>query len=244
MFNVKVFSEFSASRITRKEDRQFLKEIIAVKKQTTANYVNFSIFDYQKEDPYSRHFLTYPNRWISFYVENCCADHDPLLKIDYRKASVIDWDELTRDDNYAVISTQLQRFGLGNKGITVCTHGGEKRYGALSMIFQYEPKSWTRLRDKHLDQFKTAASRICRRYLDIYESSCLTAASLTPREREVLHLVALGRTDEQVAKDIGIGKWTVVSHMQSAKYKLNCSNRAAAVAKAVTLGLINIKRAV
>lgn len=244
MFNVKMFTDFSAASITNKEDRRFLKELVSVKNATTANYVNFSIFDYQKNDPDSVHFLTYPVGWISHYVENHYAGHDPLLKIDYRNISIVDWDDLLKGDRQAVIYDQLQRFALGNKGITVSTHGGGSHYSALSMLFNCEAELWAKFKLENLDLFQFEADRLCTRYFEFYKSRKEPGAMLTPREREILQLVALGRTDQQVARLIGIGKWTVVSHMQSAKYKLDCSNRAAAVAKAVTYGLIDIKRAV
>jgi DNA-binding CsgD family transcriptional regulator len=57
----------------------------------------------------------------------------------------------------------------------------------------------------------------------------------------VLRLVALGKTDEQIASAIRIGKWTVVGHLQSIKFKLGCSNRTSAVAFAITSGLIDLR---
>lgn len=244
MFNVKIFADFSGAAITNRQDRKLLKELDRVKKVTAAKYVNFSMFDYQKNDPHAVHFLTYPVGWISHYLENHYASQDPLLKIDYRKIPIVDWDDLYKGDRQAVIRDQLERFDLGNKGITVSAHGGGSRYSALSMIFDCESEAWAKFKLEHFDIFQFEADRLCARYIEIYESRTEPGTMLTPREREILQLVALGRTDEQVAELIGIGKWTVVSHMQSAKYKLDCPNRAAAVAKAITYGLIDIKCAI
>jgi DNA-binding CsgD family transcriptional regulator len=107
-----------------------------------------------------------------------------------------------------------------------------------------EPSSWSSFKSANTEKFHFEAEQLGRRYLEIFEPAKQTASILTPREREILRYVAQGRTDEQVAALIGIGKWTVVTHMQSAKYKLGCSNRAAAVAKAVSYGLIDIRPAV
>ena len=244
MFNVKIFTDFSAAAITNKEDRRFLKELVGVKQATTARYVNFLIFDYHNNDPHSVHFLTYPVGWISHYVENHYAVRDPLLRNDYQKTSIVDWDDLRKRDKWAVICDQFQRFVLGNKGITVSAHGGGSHYCALSMIFSCESQNWARFKLENLDIFQFEADRLCSRYFELYESRKDPDPMLTPREREILQLVAIGRTDEQVAGLIGIGKWTVVSHMQSAKHKLDYANGVAAVAKAITYGLIDIKRAV
>jgi ATP/maltotriose-dependent transcriptional regulator MalT len=62
------------------------------------------------------------------------------------------------------------------------------------------------------------------------------ACPLTPRELEVLELVARGRTNDQVALDLVISVHTVARHMTNIRTKLGVSSRAAAVAAAVTGG--------
>ncbi len=244
MFNVKVFADYSTASITNNQDQRFLKVLVGARKATNAKYVNFSIFEYQNDTHNSVHFITYPIGWASYYIENHCADHDPFLKIDFRQVHALDWDDLRKNDKQSVIGGQLRQFALGNKGMSVRVHCGGSLYGVLSMTFQCDPGSWTKFKQDNLDLFRFEADRLCSRHFDIYDTMREPDTVLTPREREVLQLVALGRTDEQVARLIGIGKWTVVSHMQSAKYKLDCSNRAAAVAKAVAQGLIDVKYAV
>ncbi|MEZ5801786.1 MAG: LuxR C-terminal-related transcriptional regulator [Nitratireductor sp.] len=62
-------------------------------------------------------------------------------------------------------------------------------------------------------------------------------------EQQIL-LLAQGKTDDEIATLLGLGKWTIVGHLQSAKYKLGSSNRTSAVATAITHGIISLKRAV
>lgn len=57
-------------------------------------------------------------------------------------------------------------------------------------------------------------------------------AQLTSRERDVIGLVALGRTDEQVATLLGISANTVRTHVQHVLAKLQVSHRHAAAALA------------
>jgi ATP/maltotriose-dependent transcriptional regulator MalT len=61
---------------------------------------------------------------------------------------------------------------------------------------------------------------------------------LTPRELEVLRLVAEGLTDGDIAARLVLSKHTVHRHLQNAYAKLGCSSRAAAVAKANRLDLL------
>lgn len=61
---------------------------------------------------------------------------------------------------------------------------------------------------------------------------------LTPREREVLGLVARGLSDREISAELVLSEHTVHRHVANILAKLNCSTRAAAVAKAATAGQI------
>jgi two-component system nitrate/nitrite response regulator NarL len=61
---------------------------------------------------------------------------------------------------------------------------------------------------------------------------------LTAREREVLDLIAVGKSLPEVAKELSLGVTTVKTHVQHVYAKLGVSDRAAAVAEAMRHGLI------
>ena len=61
--------------------------------------------------------------------------------------------------------------------------------------------------------------------------------ALSPREREVLTLVAAGRTDEQVANELFISIKTVHSHLDKMRDKTGVRRRAELTRLAVRLGL-------
>ena len=63
-------------------------------------------------------------------------------------------------------------------------------------------------------------------------------AGLTPREREVLRLVAQGHTNQQIADILFIGIPPVKSHLTSVLGKLGLPSRSAATAYAHTHGLL------
>ena len=65
------------------------------------------------------------------------------------------------------------------------------------------------------------------------------SASLTPRERQVLSLVAQGGTNEKVAQTLGISTETVQSHVRNAMGKLGAETRTEAVATAIRRSLID-----
>jgi two-component system nitrate/nitrite response regulator NarL len=62
--------------------------------------------------------------------------------------------------------------------------------------------------------------------------------ALTPREQEILHLIATGKSLPEIAKELYLGLTTVKTHVQHLYEKLGVSDRAAAVASAMRRGLI------
>jgi DNA-binding CsgD family transcriptional regulator len=61
---------------------------------------------------------------------------------------------------------------------------------------------------------------------------------LTPRELQILQLAALGNGAPQIAEALSIGISTVKTHMENIYRKLDVSDRAAAVATAMRLGVV------
>jgi DNA-binding CsgD family transcriptional regulator len=64
------------------------------------------------------------------------------------------------------------------------------------------------------------------------------AAKLSPRERELLTLVAQGRTDAQIAAQLYITVRTVSSHLDRIRDKTGCRRRPDLTRLALTAGLV------
>jgi PAS domain S-box-containing protein len=64
--------------------------------------------------------------------------------------------------------------------------------------------------------------------------------TLTPRELEVLRLVALGRSTPQIASDLGLSPATVRSHVRNAMVKTGAHTRAQLVALVLGKGLTEV----
>jgi DNA-binding NarL/FixJ family response regulator len=64
------------------------------------------------------------------------------------------------------------------------------------------------------------------------------ASALTPRELEVLQLLAEGLTNERIGERIGLTSRTVKTHVQNLLLKLDVPDRTGAVARGFRLGLI------
>ncbi len=83
--------------------------------------------------------------------------------------------------------------------------------------------------------------RVSRTVVQAYlAKSELPPGPLTPREREVLQLVAAGKTTKEVAEILGISVKTVESHRTHIMQKLDTSNTAGVVRYAIRQGLIQV----
>jgi len=65
-------------------------------------------------------------------------------------------------------------------------------------------------------------------------------AALTPREREVLELMAEGASNKMIARALGISVHTAKFHVSSVIDKLDATGRTDAVAQAARLGVIRL----
>jgi DNA-binding CsgD family transcriptional regulator len=104
--------------------------------------------------------------------------------------------------------------------------------------------AWEEGRAWSLDQAITAALGVI---AAVEEQTCTvplsagaigTAQGLTPREVEVLRLLAEGRTDQEIAAALFISPHTVTTHVKHLLAKLGVVSRAAAVAQAYRNDLI------
>ena len=66
-----------------------------------------------------------------------------------------------------------------------------------------------------------------------------TSSLLTERERQVLRHISQGASNKEAARILGISPSTVRTHVENIFRKLECSTRAAATLKGLTLGLIS-----
>ncbi|MCF6320359.1 MAG: autoinducer binding domain-containing protein [Rhizobiaceae bacterium] len=240
MIGIKVYPNFTLQPRATRKDRELLESFTAVKEVTQAQYVNFAVYDYSASNVKMEHYLTYPMEWITHYVKHSFMEFDPLLTVDYRRVSFVDWKDLWRSEDECRISSAFQDFGIGGNGLSLISHLDHQVFGALSLVYDRSFKNWNSYRDRNMELLRFQSERIGKSYLRSFSKFGQNKYKLTKRELECLHWVAVGKTDAQIALLMGIGRWTVVGHIKSAKYKLDCPNRPAAIARAVSKGLLDI----
>ncbi|MBT8767081.1 HD domain-containing phosphohydrolase [Metapseudomonas boanensis] len=66
----------------------------------------------------------------------------------------------------------------------------------------------------------------------------VNSSPLTERETQILHRISIGESNKEVARQLGISPSTVRTHVESVFRKLQCTTRAAATLKALTMGFM------
>jgi LuxR family maltose regulon positive regulatory protein len=74
---------------------------------------------------------------------------------------------------------------------------------------------------------------------EIRPANNMMVEPLSPRELEVLQLIALGRTNQEIARQLVVSPGTVKAHTASIYRKLDVANRTEAAARARQLGILN-----
>ena len=63
--------------------------------------------------------------------------------------------------------------------------------------------------------------------------------TVTPRQREILRLIAAGRTSAEIAEELGLSVFTVRNYVERAFSRLGVYSRAGAVGLALREGLLD-----
>ena len=74
--------------------------------------------------------------------------------------------------------------------------------------------------------------------IDLRLAGLLAEPEITPREREILTLVAAGKANKEIGAALGIAEDTVKRHVSSILDKLRVNDRAQATAEAIRRGIV------
>lgn len=187
----------------------------------------------------------YPPEWVSRYLDRDYLLLDPIVAHCHDRPTPLLWQEVQPVGRLAgnphqrrirQMFGEAREFGLGT-GISVPLHGPGLAWGLMSFAagLQAGAELAARLPDLHLVAHFTheAARRFAQPKLPA------KLPPLTRRERECLFWASQGKTSWEIGQLLAIAERTAIFHLQNAAQKLGVCGRQAAVARAISLGMIS-----
>lgn len=186
--------------------------------------------------------VTYSAEWQKHYAQSGYVDLDPIVRSGLGGILPIDWASIDRGDPIIrKFFGEAQELNVGANGLSIPIRGRHGEFALFTVTSNEKPVEWESMRRELLRDlmvlawnFHAAALRSCG------PVGAQQSVHLPLREASCLRWKALGKTDEEIGRILGISPHTVRFHLESARARLNTTNATHTVAKALALGLINL----
>jgi len=179
----------------------------------------------------------FPDGWEAKYREGENLI-DPLPDIAITLSRPFRWDALSDDvtltDEERLYLDSLSEWDM-ETGIGIPTYGPFARTGFVGVGFAQTSKI---AKSPDMDLLRLIAQTSFLRYCDLIQEEFEELPGLSPREREVLARIAQGQSKIAIAAELDVSKDTVDTYFRRIYAKLNVSDRGAAVATAISNGML------
>lgn len=203
-------------------------------------------------DPDARMFAGQPicathfdPEWAAHYRREHYFDDDPVVRACLNSSTPFIWCDRSRvpitSPRQTKIMEEASEFHL-ILGFSIPAHGYKGEFGILSATSSESEAEFRKIVGAYGHIVHLAAlyyhSTLLKKWPP--EIALTQGKKLTAREVEVLQWVALGKTSWEISVILNISERTVKTHLEHLTSKLNVRTRTYAVAKALTLGLIEL----
>ncbi|SPH24573.1 HTH-type quorum sensing-dependent transcriptional regulator VjbR [Defluviimonas aquaemixtae] len=186
--------------------------------------------------------LTYETDWVDRYLEQDYARIDPVVQGCFRRFHPVDWKNLdwSGRQSRAFLSEALDA-GVGNQGYSVPIRGPNGQFAMFTVSHRASDTDWQKFTAENVAELLLVAHFVNHKALEIERGTDFHAMqSLSPREIDVLTMLAMGLNRAQAADNLAISEHTVRTYVESARFKLGANNTTHAVARAVAEGFVMI----
>lgn len=184
--------------------------------------------------------LTYAPVWVDRYIDEDFARIDPVVQGCFRRFHPVDWKNLdwSGRNTRAFLGEALDA-GVGNQGYSVPIRGPNGQFAMFTVSHRANDDTWQRFTAEHVSDLILIAHFINQKALEIERGTDFHAMqSLSPREIDVLTMLAMGLNRAQAADSLAISEHTFRTYVESARFKLGATNTTQAVARAVAEGFV------
>jgi len=178
-------------------------------------------------------FSNFPEEYTRTWVENRYIMHDPVTRFGARARSVYFWKQAYEyASNFGRrVYDSGSEFNLTN-GVGIPVTVPDFAAGLFSMSHSNPDFS----KDLLL-QFELVGIHAYSHFLSLTGAAPISREyELTPRETEVMHFVAGGKTNWEIGMILGVSEDTVKKNMKNINSKMNTVNRAHSVSTAIQSG--------
>lgn len=188
----------------------------------------------------SRHLLIdYPQAFVDEYLAKDAARDDPTWPALLGGEGPLIWHELRarhRSPAQQALYRRADAHGLHDGFTFGMRHSQLRCVSAFAVAC--EPRELRR-HPRHIALIDYLMPHLHAALARIQLNPARQPSALTEREREVMAWAKFGKTDQEIALQLGVSARTVKFHIDNAMHKLQASNRVQAAAIALSQGLID-----
>lgn len=186
-------------------------------------------------------FGNFPERWMRYYNRYNLHEIDPIISYAEHKMGTFTWKEIP--DHFSLSAKQKKflkataKAGIHNGRFTPL-RGPGNQFAGMAVATSRKgaaPHIGADLLTAYCNQFYIVWRRFHQAAVPHIKQP-----SLTMKEKEILSLVARGKTDPETSYILGISRHTVNMHLRNIFRKLETNNRVHATSKALLMGIIRM----
>ena len=240
MYRVLVAPEFEIQKSDPDFPPSIFEALKNARSETQCNYI--SVWVELDADEFSSHVIvtTYPTQWVQEYTFFNYSRIDPSIVngLNSTGAVIFDHENPGKAELEALAEGAL-RNGIGRFTVGIPANFGSNIRSVTTFATDKDMSVPCDDNQSAIAKYREQAYIIGLAVVERFLKNGEPKVNLTERETEVLYWGSLGKTDQQTGEIMGISRWTVVAHTQSAKSKLRVNNKAAAISRAHELHLFN-----
>lgn len=180
----------------------------------------------------------FPAHWVEHYIENHLDSVDPRPQLAAQRVKPFLWSEAqdlgTLTDEMVEYLLEMRLAGVGD-GLALTVFGPNLRNAYVSLGFAADD---FRPSDAKVLEFQWIAQVGHLRFCQLADRAAARNNELSPREREVLELIASGKSNSVIATLMDISAHTVDAHVRSIYGKLGVNDRTSAALMGVQRGIL------
>ncbi|WP_208351952.1 helix-turn-helix transcriptional regulator [Pseudaestuariivita rosea] len=180
----------------------------------------------------------FPQDWVDYYISDQLYKVDPIPALAMESTQPFFWSDATQVKGLLKEQKdylqELNDADLGD-GIAVQVFGPAFRNGYVGLGFGGDKPD---LAPAQIIELQCAAQIAHMRYCELTAERARKKRDLSPREFEILHWIARGKSNRVIADILGVSPHTVDTLVRRVFDKLNVADRTTAAIKGIGSGLL------